>query len=79
MRKATTSDADDLVQVLARAFDDDPVINWFVRQDTGRHDAFRRFFDLAVRTMTLPRRACPRTWKRPASATARSTSATASS
>lgn len=54
VRRAGPDDAGALVEVLARAFDDDPVINWFVRSDAGRPEAFRRFFEIAVRTMTLP-------------------------
>lgn len=54
VRKARADDATSLVDVLARAFDDDPVINWFVRQDAGRADGMRRFFEVAVHTLTLP-------------------------
>lgn len=54
VRRADGHDVDSLVEVLCRAFDEDPVVNWFVREDAGRADAFRRFFDVAVRRMTLP-------------------------
>ena len=54
VRKAGADDVGAMVEVLTRAFDDDPVINWFVRQDAGREDSFRRFFEVAVRALTLP-------------------------
>ena len=54
VRKAGRDDVAAMVDVLARAFDDDPVINWFVRQDADRATGFRRFFEVAVRELTLP-------------------------
>lgn len=54
VRKAGAGDIDGLVSVLTRAFDEDPVINWFLPQDAGRTAAFRGFFEMAVRTFTLP-------------------------
>lgn len=54
VRKAGVGDVDGLVDVLTAAFDDDPVINWFLRDDAGRADAFARFFSVAVRQLTLP-------------------------
>lgn len=54
VRKAGSDDAATLVDVLARAFDDDPVINWFVRQDADRASGLRRFFEVAVEQLTLP-------------------------
>jgi len=54
VRKAGSPDVGGLVGVLTRAFDDDPVINWFVRDDAGRAGAFRRFFEIALRQLTLP-------------------------
>lgn len=54
VRKARTDDVDGIVDVLARAFDDDPVFEWFLRDDAGRGDAFRRFFEIAARQLTLP-------------------------
>jgi ribosomal protein S18 acetylase RimI-like enzyme len=53
IRPATYSDRGALVDLLCRAFDRDPVMNWLLRQDGGREAAFRRFFTLSVR-MTMP-------------------------
>ena len=33
IRKASNTDTDCLAASLARAFDDDPVVNWIVRKD----------------------------------------------
>lgn len=30
------------------------MVNWFLREDAGRADAFTRFFSVAVRQLTLP-------------------------
>lgn len=54
VRKAGTDDVATIVEVLARAFDEDPVINWFVRQDAERAQAFARFFEIGTRLLTLP-------------------------
>lgn len=54
VRKADASDIDGLAGVLARAFDEDPVVTWFLREDAGRADAFQTFFAMAVRALTLP-------------------------
>lgn len=52
--RSAASDVPELVELLALAFDDDPIVNWFVRQDSRRHQAMRHFFDLALRRQTLP-------------------------
>jgi ribosomal protein S18 acetylase RimI-like enzyme len=54
IRRAVPEDLDTLTEVLCRAFDTDPVMNWFVRPDSGREAAFRRFFELALRRLTMP-------------------------
>ena len=54
VRKATLADAPALTETLARAFDADPVLNWALRRDAGRAAAFRRFFALSLRRLTLP-------------------------
>lgn len=53
IRAAGRADRDALVALLGRAFDEDPVMNWLLRQDSGRPLAFRRFFALSV-AMTMP-------------------------
>ena len=54
VRLATLDDIPALVPVLARAFATDPFVSWLVR--TGpRHDTgFARFFELALRHLTIP-------------------------
>jgi len=54
VRKVAMVDVPALVGTLARAFDADPMVNWLLRQDGGRAAAFQRFFDIALRRMTLP-------------------------
>jgi ribosomal protein S18 acetylase RimI-like enzyme len=55
IRKATFADADRLVLSLVRAFDDDPLINWILRQDGKRSRAFDLYFRTALCTITMPR------------------------
>jgi len=43
------ADADQLVEVLARAFDDDPVSHYFFRGERRRARGLRRFFDIQMR------------------------------
>ena len=54
VRRATARDVPALTGVLTRAFDDDPVLNWVLRHDARRGEAFRRFFELSLRRLTLP-------------------------
>jgi ribosomal protein S18 acetylase RimI-like enzyme len=54
IRRAVDADVPALVDLLVRAFDDDPVMNWLVRQDEGRAAGFHRFFEIAIRDVTLP-------------------------
>ena len=54
IRKATDADIDRLVVSLSRAFDDDPVINWFIRQDDKRSYGFEVLFRTCLRIMSLP-------------------------
>jgi ribosomal protein S18 acetylase RimI-like enzyme len=44
---------DRLREVMARAFDDDPIANWFCAQDARRAERIRLFFNVAVRKMAL--------------------------
>lgn len=52
LRPALTSDIPALASVLARAFDADPFINWFVLQDARRAERFIATFDVALRRMS---------------------------
>lgn len=49
VRKATAADREKLVAVMARAFDDDPMANWFVAQDKRRARRIYDFMDVAYR------------------------------
>ncbi len=54
IRKATKGDVPALTAALARAFDDDPLVNWMVAQDKRRA---RRVFDameLTLKKMSMP-------------------------
>jgi ribosomal protein S18 acetylase RimI-like enzyme len=53
VRKPRPSEIGLVVDVLARAFDDDPLANWAVAQDSKRAERMRRFFDAPVRGMAL--------------------------
>ena len=52
VRRALAADIPALSTVLARAFDADPFINWFVRQDSRRAQRFTATFDVALRHMS---------------------------
>ncbi len=54
MRKATVADRPALVQVLARAFDDDPFIGWMCRKDARRREAIARFMRVGLDGITGP-------------------------
>jgi ribosomal protein S18 acetylase RimI-like enzyme len=54
IRKATVADIDCLVLSLVRAFNNDPIINWVVRQDSKRSQAFDLYFRTILCTMCLP-------------------------
>ena len=43
-RKATFDDVNHLVPHLVRSFDNDPFLNWFIRQDDGRTNGFGVLF-----------------------------------
>ena len=53
VRKVTKDDRSRLVAVMARAFDDDPMANWFAAQDKRRARRVLDFMDVAYR-MTAP-------------------------
>jgi ribosomal protein S18 acetylase RimI-like enzyme len=54
IRKATRTDADRLIHHLVRAFDDDPMANYMLRQDARRDKGFNGFFRICLCTMSLP-------------------------
>ncbi|HLZ69581.1 MAG TPA: GNAT family N-acetyltransferase [Dehalococcoidia bacterium] len=54
VRLAALAEQAPLARTLARAFDQDPMINWLLRQDAGRARAFRRFFNIAIGRMAQP-------------------------
>jgi GNAT superfamily N-acetyltransferase len=51
VRKATRADLPELSRVLARAFDDDPVIKWMFPKDARRPVPARRFFGIRARQL----------------------------
>ena len=55
IRKATFADADLVVSSLVRAFDGDPLVNWVLRQDGKRPQAFDLYFRTTLCVITMPR------------------------
>ncbi len=55
LRRATAEDVDRLKAVLADAFFDDPIFSWLIPNDTKRLVRLRRFFQIELRHMALPR------------------------
>lgn len=53
MRRARREDVPALVEVLARAFDDDPWVSWMVRKDAGRDAGVRRLFEVCLGDLAL--------------------------
>jgi ribosomal protein S18 acetylase RimI-like enzyme len=58
LRKITAADAPAIVEVLARAFDDDPWIDWLARKGPRRGAAIRELFDVSLRGMALAHDEC---------------------
>lgn len=54
LRPATMADLDTVAATLADAFDDDPWINWIVRQDHQRQDAIGRMFRFLAANTFIP-------------------------
>jgi ribosomal protein S18 acetylase RimI-like enzyme len=52
--KAVPQDVAVLAGVLVRAFEGDPFVRWLTRPDARRLAGMRRFFELALRHVTLP-------------------------
>jgi ribosomal protein S18 acetylase RimI-like enzyme len=53
-RKATKADLPRLVDAMARAFDDDPIANWFAAQDSRRSERIHEFMRLGTEKLTFP-------------------------
>jgi GNAT superfamily N-acetyltransferase len=53
--RAVKADAARLEVVMARAFDDDPVIGWLLPDASKRPARLRRFFGIELRHLALPR------------------------
>lgn len=54
VRRALKSDRATVVPTLARAFEADPVLNYFARQDAARARAIETIFDVSFVDLTLP-------------------------
>jgi ribosomal protein S18 acetylase RimI-like enzyme len=55
VRRVVPTDVETLVEVLARAFDDDPVPRWLFRGDRKRRRGLRKFFAIQLRHTYLER------------------------
>lgn len=54
IRKITRTDRETIVGLMCRAFDDDPFINYLVKQDAHRTQRMARFMDAGLMRLTLP-------------------------
>ena len=54
VRKATLADAPVLTTVLAKAFDKDPLVDWWARKGRKRGASIEKLFARSLRTDTLP-------------------------
>ncbi|MGE0134776.1 MAG: GNAT family N-acetyltransferase [Dehalococcoidia bacterium] len=54
VRKATQTELPRLTDAMARAFDDDPIANWFAAQDARRSQRIHEFMRVAVEKLTFP-------------------------
>jgi ribosomal protein S18 acetylase RimI-like enzyme len=54
VRKALIGDRETVVRTLARAFDADPVVRYFAREDEKRTNAIETIFDVSFTRLTLP-------------------------
>lgn len=58
VRKVSFDDVPCLAVVLGRAFDSDPPMRWFLRDDERRVELARQMFDVMLRTVHVSRDAC---------------------
>jgi GNAT superfamily N-acetyltransferase len=58
VRKVTPGDVPRLAVSLARAFDGDPPMRWFLRDDERRVELARQMFEVMLRTVHLARDGC---------------------
>jgi GNAT superfamily N-acetyltransferase len=54
VRRATMAEMPTLIDVMARAFDDDPIANFFAAQDAKRHDRIRNMMAVGLRRLSMP-------------------------
>lgn len=54
IRKISRADRSTVVELMCRAFDDDPFINYLVKQDDRRTERMARFMDAGLMRLTLP-------------------------
>ena len=54
IREITRADFESAGTLMARAFDDDPVINVMAKQDEKREQRIRRFMDVGLQKLTFP-------------------------
>lgn len=54
IRKITKADREAIVSLMCRAFDDDPFINYLVKQDARRTERMARFMDTGLMRLTFP-------------------------
>lgn len=54
IRKVASADLARVADVMGRAFDDDPVLNYVVKPDARRSERIRMMMDLGLRKLTFP-------------------------
>ena len=54
IRKITRADVEQATDVMARAFDDDPLMNYLAKQDEKRSERIRLLMRMALTKLTFP-------------------------